>query len=52
MVVGLLQLDSLLAREDATWWRWTLLILLIGMASYYLLAWWVRGRREDAARMS
>ena len=52
MLVGLLQLTSLIADERGGWWRWALTALLILMAAYYLLAWWVRGRREKTAPMS
>ena len=52
MLVGLLQLTSLIADERGGWWRWALTALLILMAVYHLLAWWVRGRREKTAPMS
>ncbi|WP_432542913.1 hypothetical protein [Kineococcus sp. SYSU DK002] len=51
VIVGVLQLTSLVADERGGWWRWALTTLLIVMAGYYLLAWWVRGRREGTASM-
>lgn len=47
LVVGASQLSTLLVDERTTWWRWALLALLVTMAVYYLIAWWVRGRREE-----
>ncbi|WP_432522776.1 hypothetical protein [Kineococcus sp. SYSU DK006] len=46
-LMGSLQLSSLISTERGTWWRWSLLALLLGMAGFYLLAWWIRGRRND-----
>lgn len=48
-LVGALQVSTLLADENATWWRWALMALLFALAACYLSAWWVRGRRERVA---